>query len=137
LTLAALNPFNYSLAELSKAITALIFFIGYVVTLFIFVPPGLIVAIAAVVPPAFGVVMVFVKGNHDADAFNKAVVQLQTAVTTIVVYFVAVPASTTNKITMAIGALASVVAVLWKANAPIESPAEPPAARGRLPRDSI
>lgn len=118
-----LNPFNYSLAELSKALIALIFFGGYVVTLFIFVPPGLIVAIAAVVPPAFGVVMVFVKGNHDADLFNKALVQLQTAVTTVVVYFIAVPASTTNKITLAVGAFVSVVAVLWKANAPVNAPA--------------
>jgi hypothetical protein len=121
-TLAALNPFNYSLAELSKAITALIFFGGYVAAMFIFVPPGFIVAVAAVVPPAFGVVMVFVKQNHEAGAFNKALEQLRSAVLTVVVYFVAVPASTQNKIIMAVGAFASVITVLWKGNSPIEAP---------------
>lgn len=126
--LAQLNPFNYSLAEVQKALIALIFFAGYTAALFIVVQPGLVVAIAAIVPPAFGVAMVFVNGNHDLAAFNKAATALQYAVITVVNYFAVVPASTTNKIEIAVGALGGVVAVFWKSNARIDSPA----ARGAI-----
>lgn len=108
--------FGYPIGEIQKAIVAAIFFIGYGVSLFVFVDPGLIIAIAALVPPLVGVYKVFAKANHSAGQLNKALEQLQAAATTVAIYFVAVPASTQNKITMAVGAGVSVIAVWWRAN---------------------
>lgn len=121
--LAQLNPFKYSLAELQKTILVLIAFGAYTVSLFVVVEPGLIVAITALVPAAFTVVGVFLKANHSADQFNKAFVAMLGAAFTVVTYFhISLPVSTENKLLTGAGALATILAVLLKGNAPINAP---------------
>jgi hypothetical protein len=111
-----MNPFSYSLAELSKALVAGIFLVGYVVLLFVTFDPTLIQSISLLVAPTFAVVAVFAAKNHTADDLQKALEQLKAAVITVVAYFTVVPASTENKIGMAIGALASFIGVYWARN---------------------
>lgn len=114
-----LNPFRYSLAELSKALIALIAFLGYGATLFVVVEPGLIEAIQGLVVPGIGVVAVFAVGNHTASEYNKAILALITAGITVANYFAKVTPSTENKLIVAAGALATVIAVLFKGGAPV------------------
>lgn len=107
-------PWHYSLAELAPLITAAIFVIGYGVTLFVTAPGiNFIPAVAALVPAVFGMVEVFLKPTHGAADLSKALKQLQAAATAVVAYFIVVPASTTNKIGVLIGAVVSFFAVVW------------------------
>jgi len=125
------NPFNYSLKELAPLITSLVFLIGYGVTLFVAVPdPGFVPACAALVPAAFGLVEVFTKAAPDAANLSKALKQLQAAGTSVAIYFVAVPADTSNKIGVLCGAIVSFFAVIWAHKAAHRTRA----ARGTLSR---
>lgn len=110
--LALLNPFRYSVRELAPLIVAAIFLAGYVVAMFVAVPIGLIPAIAAIVPAAVGVILVFTTEATDALALEKALKALQASAVAVAIYFVTVPADTANKIGIAIGALAQFVALI-------------------------
>ena len=114
--MGSLNPFRFSLAELSKALIALIGFAGYVVTIFVVVDPGLIGAIQALVVPGIGVVAVFAVGNHSASEYNKAIVAFITAAITVSQYFTKISPSLENKLFVAAGALATVLGILLKGN---------------------
>jgi len=114
-----LNPFRYSLAELSEALIALIAFIGYGVSLFLVVEPGLIGAIEGLVVPGVGVIAIFAIGNHTAGEYNKAIVALITAGITVAQYFTNVTPSTENKLFIAAGALATVLGVILHRGAPV------------------
>lgn len=107
---------GYTISQLSKAIVSFIFLAGYVALIFITFNPGLITSVALIVPAAFAVVGVFGAKNHTADDLQKALEQMKMAVLSVVSYFTLVPASTTNKIGMAIGALASFIGVYWARN---------------------
>jgi hypothetical protein len=114
-----LNPFRFSLAELSKVLIALIGFAGYTVTLFVVVDPGLIGAVQALVVPGIGLVAIFAVGNHTASEYNKAIVAFITAAITVSQYFAKISPSTENKLFVAAGALATVLGVLLKGGAPV------------------
>lgn len=113
-SLAALNPFAYKAKELLPLIVAAIFFVGYVVTIFIAVPggPGLIEAVAAIAPPAVGLIVVFCTEATDAMALEKALKALTTSVVAVAVYFTTIDATNLNKIAIAVGALAQFVALI-------------------------
>lgn len=121
-----LNPFNYHVAEIAKALIAFVLFGGYVATFFVTVQPGLVVAISGLVVPAVGVITVFAWGNHEASAFNKAFITLITAAITVAQYFTKVGPSTQTKLFVAAGALATFLGVLFKSNAPLGSKARRP-----------
>lgn len=111
--LSSFNPFKYKLVELAPLLTAGVFVIGYGVTLFVAVPGvGFIPACAALVPAVFGLIEVFTKAAPSSEDLSKALKQLQAAGTAVVVYFIAVPADTTNKIGVLIGAVVSFFAVI-------------------------
>lgn len=111
-----LNPFNYSVAEISKTIVALIGFVGFVLLTFITFDPSLIQAVELLVPAFATVGLTFAATNHTPADLNKACQGALAAIVTVVSYFHTVPADTTNKIAMAIGALVVVVGVYWKGN---------------------
>ena len=111
-----LNPFNYSISELSKAAVALIGLVGYVVLTFVTFDPSLIQAVQLMVPAVVAVVLTFAATNHSPYDANKALQALLAASLTVVDYFTTVPADTANKIAMAVGALAVVLGVYWKGN---------------------
>lgn len=111
-----LNPFNYSVAELSKTIVALIGFVGFVLLSFLTFDPSLVQAVELLVPAFATVALVFASTNHTPYDLNKALQGLVAAVITVVSYFTTVPADTANKIAMAVGALVVVVGVYWKGN---------------------
>lgn len=117
--MGALNPFRYSLAELSKAIIALVGFGGYTATIFFVVDPGLIGAVQALVVPGVGLVAIFAVGNHTGSEYNKAIVAFITAAITVSQYFAKLSPSTEGKLFVAAGALATVLGVLFKGGAPI------------------
>lgn len=114
MNLSTFNPFKYSLAEVSPLIVSVVFLIGYGVTLFVAVPGvGFVPAVAALVPAVFAVVEVFTKAAPSAEDLSKALKQLQGAGTAVVAYFILIPADTTNKIGILIGAIVSFFAVAW------------------------
>lgn len=121
-----LNPFRYSLAEVSKFLIAAIGFIGYVVVLFVSVSPGLIGAIQALVVPAVGLLAIFAVGNHTSSEYNKAIVAFLTAAITVYQYFGHLAPSTETKLFVAAGALATTLAVLLKGGAPVGGLVSPP-----------
>jgi hypothetical protein len=120
-SLASLNPFAYKLQELLPLIVAAIFLAGYAVTMFVAVPIGFIPACAALAPAVVGVVLVFVTEATDALALEKALKALQASAVAVAVYFTTVPASTTNKIGVLIGALCQFVALIAAHRAAIKA----------------
>jgi len=111
-----LNPFNYSVAEISKTLVALIGFVGFTVLTFVTFDPSLVQAVQLLVPAFATVGLTFAATNHTPADLNKAVQGALAAVVTVVSYFATVPADTTNKIAMALGALVTVVGIYWKGN---------------------
>lgn len=111
-----MNPLNYSLAEVQKALIALIGFVGFTVLTFITFDPSLIQAVQLLVPAGVAVIVVFGAKNSTSDDYNKAMQGLLAAALTVVSYFETVPADTANKIGLAVGALAIIIAVAAKRN---------------------
>lgn len=114
-----LNPFRYSLAELSKFLIAAIGFVGYALLIFLSIKPGLIGAIQALVVPGVGLLAIFAVGNHTSSEYNKAIVAFLTAAITVYQYFGHLDPSTVTKLFMAAGALATALGVLLKGGAPL------------------
>ena len=113
-----LNPLNYSLAEISKALIALVGLAGYVVLLFVTFDPSLIQSIELLIPAVFAVIGTFAAKNHSTDDLQKALMAAIGAIISIVSYFHTVPADTANKIGLVVGAIVIIVGIYWKANAP-------------------
>lgn len=111
-----LNPFNYSVAELTKALVALVGFVGFVLLTFLTFDPSLVQAVQLLVPAFATLGLTFASTNHNPADLNKACQAALAAVVTVVSYFTTVPADTTNKIAMAIGALVTVVGIYWLRN---------------------
>jgi hypothetical protein len=112
MNLKSLNPFSYSFAEVAPLLVSLVFVVGYAVTLFVSVPDvNFVPACATLLLAVFGLVEVFLKGAPNPVDFSKALKQLQAAGTAVAIYFVTIPASTTNKISVLIGAIVSAFAI--------------------------
>jgi glucose uptake protein GlcU len=111
-----------NLSEYAKAIVAIIGLVGYVLLTFLTFDPTLVQAVQLLVPAAVGVILVWGAKNHTPDDLNKALSALAAAAITVVSYFTTVPADTTNKIAMAVGALCVVIGVYWTRNTTPVSP---------------
>lgn len=118
----ALNPFNYSLSELRKALFAAIPLV-FVLLSFVFgwIPPmGFEGSVIAVVPPLFILIGTFVATNHSPTDFRKALEAFVGSVVTVISYWTQVPASWDNKIALGITLIVAVIGVAWSTNAPPE-----------------
>lgn len=112
MNLKMFNPFAYSFAEATPLIVSLIFVVGYGATMFIAVPDvNFVPAVGSLALAVFAVIGVFVKAAPSPADLSKALIQLQSAGTAVAIYFVTVPASTTNKISVFIGAIVSAFAI--------------------------
>ena len=81
--------------------------------LFIIPPAGFENAVLAVVPAAFAVVAVFTSTEHSPMDMQKALEALKLAATTAVSFYVAVPASIGNALTMLITGIVMALGVAW------------------------
>jgi hypothetical protein len=116
-----MNPFDYSLSELRKAIVSVIYLGGMVAALILTgYDPGFTEALIALVGPVFGVVGVFLAKNHSPDDLQKALEQVKAAALTCVGYFVVIPTSTETKLVILIGSVAAAYGVYYRTNAPPE-----------------
>lgn len=114
MTLASLNPFNYSLSELKAAIIAGLYLIFAVVMLLFVVPPvGFEEAVIAIVGPTFALIGVFTATEHSPGDLQKALESLKATIMTAIGFFAAVPASTANNLEMLIGGIVMFVGVIW------------------------
>lgn len=101
-----------SLSTAQKAIVSGIFLLGALAALLI---PGYNVsftdAVVALVGPVFAVIGVLLAKTYSPETFEKTLNQLYGAVASVIGYFVVIPASTSMKIVVLIGAIVSVVTV--------------------------
>lgn len=105
--------FGYTLPELSAAIIAAIYFAFAIVMLFIIPPAGFENAVIAVVPALFAVIQVFGATEHTPGDLQKALEALKAAAMTAVTFYVAVPGSVGNAITMLITGVVMAAGVAW------------------------
>jgi hypothetical protein len=110
------NPLNYSLGEMKKAVVSLVFLIAAAVGLFVSVDPGFVEACVALVGPVFAVIGVFAADHHSAQDLQKALEQLKGGALAVVGYFTVVPTSTAERITTLVGVVVSVFAIYWAEN---------------------
>lgn len=113
-----MNPFKYSLSELSKTLVALVGLAGYVALIFVTFNPDLVHAVELLVPAVFAVGATFTATNHTPADLQKAIMGAVGAVVSVVTYFHSVPADVTNKIGMAVGALVVIIGIYWARNRP-------------------
>lgn len=131
-----MNPFKYSLAEVSKALVALVGVVGFAVLYLANTgwDPGLVPALQTLVPPAIAVVAVFAAKNHTADDLNKALLGVIAAGAGVWKYFGQVDESTIATLGIVAGYIATFVGVYWKPNKPAVSltggSAAPPSVAG-------
>lgn len=109
----SLNPFDYSLGELKAAIFAFVYLVFAILMLFIIPPAGFENAVLAVVPALFAVVSVFSATEHSTADLQKALEALKAAVASATMFYVAVPASVSNAITMLITGVVMAIGVAW------------------------
>lgn len=110
--------FGYSIAECKKAVIAGIYVVFALVMLIGFAPPiGFENAVLAIVGPLASVVLVFEAKNHTPDDVQKALEALKAAVFSALAYWVAVPNSTDEAITMLIGGVVMWLGVKYIPNA--------------------
>lgn len=108
-----MNPFDYSLGEVRKAVIALLVLGLAAAALFIHIEPGFDQAVVILAGEVFAVIGVFAATNHTADDVSKALAQLQGAALTVVGYFATVNPDTVEKIAVLAGAFVSAYAV-WR-----------------------
>lgn len=102
---SAMNPLNYSLAQLKVAILQLVSIVVLTIGFFVILEPGTEAAYQAVVIAVFSVIGVFAAKNPTADSVNKSLTSLLTSVVGVVNLYGTVPTSTVEKIGLLIGAL--------------------------------
>lgn len=106
-----------SLSDAQKAIVSGLFLLGAIAALAI---PGYDVSftdlVVALVGPVFGVIAVFTAPTFSPETFEKTLNQLWAAVSGVIGYFVVIPASTSMKVVVLIGAIVSVAAVAYVKN---------------------
>lgn len=104
-----MNPLNYSLSQVLKLVTSVIF-VGGAVAALIFnkFDPNFTQAVVALAGAVVAAIGVFAAKNATEDDYSKAVAQLQGAAVFVVGFFTTVPTSTVEKVTILVGALLSV-----------------------------
>lgn len=105
--------FGYTLGECKATIIAAIYLAFAIVMLFIIPPAGFENAVLAVVPAAFLVVQVFGATEHSPLDMQKALEALKMTAMTALSFYVAVPASVGNAITMLITGVVMALGVAW------------------------
>lgn len=109
--------FGYEIEECRKALIAGLYVIFAAVMLVGFAPPvGFEDAVLAIVGPLATVALVFQAKNHTPDDVQKALEALKGAILSAVSYYVAVPNSTGEAITMLIGGVVMYLGVKWVSN---------------------
>lgn len=124
--------FGYTLPELSAAIIAAVYFAFAIVMLFIIPPAGFENAVLAVVPALFAVIQVFGATEHTPGDLQKTLEALKAAVTTAIAFYIAVPASVGNAVTMLITGVVMAIGVAWARKGKVSSNAA--IHEGNLPR---
>lgn len=119
-----LNPFNYSLGEVQKALIALVGFLAFAVFFLLKTDfdPGLVPALQALVPTGFAVIAVFLATNHTAESLEKALLGFISAGVGVWQYFGDVEESTVEVLGILAGYLATFIGVYWKKNTGIGEP---------------
>jgi hypothetical protein len=112
-----MNPSNYSLNEVKKAIVSIFVLVAAAVGLFATTDPNFIQACTALIGAVFAVIGVFAAKNHTPDDLQKALEQFKGAALSVVGYFVVVPTSTGDQIGALIGLIVAFAAVYWTPNA--------------------
>lgn len=105
--------FGYTLPELSAAIIAVIYFAFAIVMLLVIPPAGFENAVLAVVPALFAVVTVFGATEHSPGDMQKALEALKAALFSAVSFYVAMPASIGQAMTMLITGVVMALGVYW------------------------
>jgi hypothetical protein len=109
--------FGYSIAECKKALVAGLYVIFAAVMLIGFAPPvGFESAVLAIVGPLGAVVLVFEAKNHTPDDVQKALEALKAAVFSAIAYYVTIPNSTGEAITMLIAGVVMYLGVKYIPN---------------------
>jgi uncharacterized membrane protein HdeD (DUF308 family) len=121
----SMNPANYSLKEVRKAVVSLFVLAAAVVGLFVTTNPDFIQACTTLIGAIFAVVGVFAAKNHTSDDLQKALEQFKGAALTVVGYFAVVPTDTGERAGAIIGLIVAVAAVYWTSNEPPPAPAPP------------
>jgi hypothetical protein len=117
-----MNPANYSLKEVRKAVVSLFVLAAAVVGLFVTTDPNFIQACTTLIGAVFAVIGVFAAKNHTPDDLQKTLEQFKGAALTVVGYFAVVPTGTGERIGAIIGVIVAVAAVYWTSN---DAPAAP------------
>lgn len=108
-----LNPFKYSLSELKAAIIAGLYLVFAIIVLLGTVPVGLEAAAVALVGPVFMVIQVFTATEHSPMDLQKALEALKGAAVTFIGFFIAVPGSTNEHLSILIVGIVAFVGVVW------------------------
>jgi hypothetical protein len=104
-TLAPLNPFRYTPAELKVAILQLVSVVVLLLGFFIVLDPDTEAAYQAVVIAVFSVIGVFTAHNPTPEAFNKSLTSLLSSVVGVINLYSTVSTSTVEKFEMLIAVL--------------------------------
>lgn len=114
-----MNPFSYSLAEVQKAVVALVSAAVILTGLFIWLDPGTEPAILMVVTALFGVIGVFAESNATEQDVSKALKALSGAILTLVALYTTVSPDTGELIGSLIALLVPVGFTWLKRNEPV------------------
>lgn len=119
-----LNPFNYSLKEVQKALIALVGFLGFAAFYLVNTgwDPALVPALQALVPAAFAVIAVFAATNQTPADLQKALIGFISAGVGVwqALGQGAVDPSTEQTLGVMAGYIATFIGVYWKGNTPAE-----------------
>lgn len=120
-----LNPLNYSLKEVQKALIALIGFLGFAAFYLVNTgwDPALVPALEALVPAAIAVGVVFAATNHTPADLQKALLGLISAGVGVwnALGQGQVDPSTEQTLVVAAGYIATFIGVYWKGNRPLST----------------
>jgi hypothetical protein len=128
-----MNPFDYSLKEVSAAIIAGLYLLFAIAILVFAVPIGLEAATVALVGPTFTVIAVFTSTEHSPMDLQKALEALKGVAVTFISFFVAVPASTVTHLSVVIVGLVGVVSIVWARSGKVSRTAVTRAGAGASP----
>jgi hypothetical protein len=113
-----MNPFQYTLGQVTKAAVSAVLFAFALAGFFIAYDPDLQQATVVVVLSLSAVISVFATPNHTVADVTKAVEQLKGSVLTVVGFIVMVPAAVEVQIGAAVAALLSFYPIWLARNAP-------------------
>lgn len=112
-----LNPFHYSLAQVQKALVALVVAGVAIAGYFVVFDPGFQQAATLVVTQVFAVIAVFATTNHTAADVQKAVMALLGGVLGLVALFTTVDPNTAETVGGIVLAVLQVYGVFKTSNA--------------------